>query len=67
MALVVAAAGIAVVGARLLAPATGIPLGGDAVLAFASLEGSNGDKGDVYTVRADGTDLRQLSGQVPAP
>ena len=64
LALVVAAAGIAVVGARLFAPATGIPQGRDAVLALASLEGSNGDKGDVYTFKADGTGLRQLSGQV---
>ena len=39
IALVVAAAGIAVVGARLFAPSTGIPQGGDAVLALASLEG----------------------------
>ena len=64
LALVVAAAGIAVVGARLFAPSTGIPQGGAAVLALASLEGSNGEVGDVYTFNADGTGLRQLTGQV---
>ena len=64
LALVVAAAGIAVVGARLFAPSTGIPQGGAAVLALASLEGSNGEVGDVYTFNADGTGHRQLTGQV---
>jgi Tol biopolymer transport system component len=66
-----AAAGVAVVGGRLLTPTPGIPLGGAAVLAFASDEGQQ--LGDIYTVRADGTDLRQLtrasgafgSGQAP--
>lgn len=64
LALLVAAAGIAVVGARLFAPSTGIPQGREAVLALASLEGSNGDVGDVYTFKADGTGLRQLSGSM---
>ncbi len=60
VALVVAAAGIAVVGARLLKPSPGLPLGGGAVLAFASDEGGQ-SLGDIYTVRADGTDLRRVT------
>jgi Tol biopolymer transport system component len=65
------AAGVAIVGGRLLTPTPGIPLGGAAVLAFASDEGQQ--LGDIYAARADGTDLRQLtsasgafgSGQAP--
>jgi hypothetical protein len=39
VALVVVAAGIAIVGARLLKPPPALPVGGSAVLAFASYEG----------------------------
>ena len=60
VALVVAAAGIAVVGARLLKPSPALPLGGAAVIAFASDVGGQA-MGDIYTVRADGTDLRRLT------
>ncbi len=52
------AAAVAVVGARLLKPKVEIPQGGAAVLVFASIVG---DSGDIYTVRADGTDARQLT------
>ena len=60
VALVVVAAGIAVVGARLLKPSPALPLGGAAVIAFASDAGDQA-MGDIYTVRADGTDLRRLT------
>ena len=60
VALVVAAAGIAVVGARLLKPSPALPLGGAAVIAFASDVGGQA-MGDIYTVRADGTELRRLT------
>jgi Tol biopolymer transport system component len=58
------AAGGAIVGARLLAPNnTSIPEGPAAVLAFDSGTGGRGRQaGDIYTVRADGTDLRRLTG-----
>ena len=52
------AAAAAVVGSRLLSSSPGIPRGGAAVLAFASIVG---DSGDIFTVRADGTDARQLT------
>jgi Tol biopolymer transport system component len=61
---VAVAASVAIVGSRVLTstgPDTGlaatvvIPQGPDAVLAFDSY-------GDIYTIRADGTDLRQLTG-----
>jgi TolB protein len=52
------AAVAAVVGAQLLRPKVEIPVGGAAVLAFASIVG---DSGDIFTVRADGTDPRQLT------
>jgi len=52
------AVGVAVVGSRLLSSTPAIPQGGAAVLAFASLVG---ESGDIFTVRADGTDLRQLT------
>jgi Tol biopolymer transport system component len=72
VALVVLAAGIALVGGRFLTPKPALPLGSGAVLAFASDEGGQ-SLGDIYSVRADGTDLRQLtrasddfgSGQAP--
>ncbi len=66
----VVAATISGVGSRLLqsiAPVDGlertIPQGGAAVLAFGSFVGGAGepDAGDIYLVRADGTDLRQLT------
>ncbi len=53
------AAGVAIVGSRLLpAPTPVIPQGGSAVFAFASLDGTNGE---IYLARADGTDVRQLT------
>ncbi len=70
--LVAVAATAAVVGSRLLksnVPDDGlsdtavIPQGGSAVFAFASVGGdSNGQtSGDIYTVQADGTNLRRLT------
>ena len=53
-------AGAVVVGSRLLAPSPALPLGGAAVIAFASDVGEQA-MGDIYTVRADGTDLRRLT------
>jgi Tol biopolymer transport system component len=58
LALVIAVAGLAIIGGRLLAPPPAIPLGGAAVIAFASDAGEQ-SSGDIYTVRADGTDLRR--------
>ena len=52
------AAVVAVVGAQLLGPKVVIPQGGAAVLVFASIVGQSGD---IFTVRADGTDPRQLT------
>jgi Tol biopolymer transport system component len=56
-------AAVAVVGSRLLNSPPAIPEGGAAVLVFASQQGgmSESPVGDIYTVRADGTDLRQLT------
>ena len=52
VALVVAAAGIAVVGARLLEPSPALPLGGAAVIAFASRRRRDRSHvGDIYTVQ----------------
>ncbi len=52
----------AVVGSRLFRSAQVIPQGGAAVLTFGSVEGANGQSGgDIYIVRADGSDLRQLT------
>jgi dipeptidyl aminopeptidase/acylaminoacyl peptidase len=48
------AAGGAVIGSRLLGTTYPIPQGGAAVLAFEA-------NGDIFTVRADGSDLRQLT------
>ena len=59
VALVIVGAGIAVVGGRLLTPSPGLPLGGAAVIAFASANEQM--QGDIHTVRADGTDLRPLT------
>jgi Tol biopolymer transport system component len=65
------AAGVAVVGARLLDPTRPIdksrapypiPKGGAAVIVFdAGDANASQETGDIYTVRADGTDLRQLT------
>ena len=56
----VLAAGTAVVGTRLLGEATAVPVGDAAVLVFDRwADGAAG--ADIYTVRADGTDLRQLT------
>lgn len=54
----VLAAVVAVVGSRLLSSKDPIPQGGAAVLVFASIVG---DSGDIFTVRANGTDARQLT------
>ena len=66
--LLILSAGIAVVGGRLLAPTPALPLAGAAVLAFASQEGgaTGAPVGDLYTVRADGADLRQLTSDADA-
>ena len=56
----VAAATVIGVGSRLVTPISAIPQGGAAVIAFASDNGGQ-SRGDIYTVRADGTDLRQLT------
>ena len=59
--IVALAAAAAIVGSRLLSttePPTPIPQGGAAVLAYASIVG---DSGDIFTVRADGTETRQLT------
>jgi Tol biopolymer transport system component len=56
------AVGVAVVGSRLLRSTDPIPQGGSAVLVFASLADPSGAPAvDIYTVRADGTDLRRLT------
>lgn len=52
--IVVVAAAVALVGSRSLAPPVTIPIGGAAVFAFDS-------NGDIFTVRADGTDVRRLT------
>ena len=53
------AAGVAIVGSRLLpAPAPVIPQGGSAVFVFSSIDGS---AGNIYLARADGSDVRQLT------
>ena len=63
------AAGAAILSSRLIAPrpddgllsvTAPIPHGGEAVLAY-SFPGSNGLDGDIYTIRADGTDRRQIT------
>lgn len=57
------AAVVAVVGAQLLRPKAVIPQGGAAVLVFATIVGDarGQTSGDIFTARADGTDLRQLT------
>lgn len=62
------AGGGVIVGSRLLAgPSTGlpatalIPQGDAAVLAFATLGSDGRPAGDIFTIRADGTDERQLT------
>jgi Tol biopolymer transport system component len=62
------AAGVALVGSNLLrSSGPAIPKGGAAVLVFDTGDDTPGGagparlKGDIYTVRADGTDLRQLT------
>ena len=61
--LVALAAGVALVASRLLDRTDTIPKGGAAVYAFASFVGGGAGQagGDIFTVRADGTDLRQLT------
>ena len=55
--------GAAVVGSGLIDSKAPIAEGGAAVLAFASIEDllTDGSRNDIYTVRADGTDLRRLT------
>jgi Tol biopolymer transport system component len=53
------AAVVVVVGAQLLRPKAEIPQGGAAVIAFASLGGAT--SGEIFTVRADGSELRQVT------
>lgn len=53
---------LAIVGSRFLRQPVEIPRGGSAVYVYASFVGPDGQTGaDIYTVRADGTDLRQLT------
>jgi len=49
------AAGGLIAGSKLLNATAPMPMGGAAILAFDSLDG------DLYTIRADGTDRRQLT------
>jgi Tol biopolymer transport system component len=58
--LVALVAGVAIVGSRLLIPSPVVPQGGAAVFAFSSIVGEA--DGDIYLARADGTDVRQLTG-----
>jgi len=55
--------GFVVVGARLINPTPVIPQGGAAVAAFASYVGDTTGQtgGDIFVVRADGADVRQLT------
>jgi Tol biopolymer transport system component len=59
----VVAATVIGVGSSLLKPTDAIPQGGAAVIAFASQQGGESGRptGDLYTIRANGTDLRQLT------
>lgn len=54
---------LAIVGSRFLRQPVEIPQGGAAVYVFASYAGGLGSQtdGEIFTVRADGTDLRQLT------
>ena len=54
---------LAIVGSRFLRTPVEIPSGGSAVYVFAWYAGGLGSKtdGEIFTVRADGTDLRQLT------
>jgi Tol biopolymer transport system component len=54
---------MALVGSRLIKPTPVIPQGGAAVAAFASFVGNatGQTRGDIFIVRADGTDMRQLT------
>ncbi len=58
------ATSVAFVGSQLLRATVPIPQGGAAVFTFGSYEGDESSPqlaGDIFTVRADGTDLRQLT------
>ena len=58
------ATGSALIGSQLLRAPVAIPEGGSAVFAFGSYEGDESSPqlvGDIFTIRADGTDLRQLT------
>ncbi len=63
------AAGAAIVGSRLLPAAVAIPQGDAAVIAYALFGNGPGQiAGDIYTARADGTDVRHVtSGFVDYP
>ncbi len=54
---------LVIAGSRFLRKPVEIPTGGSAVYAFASYVGGLGSQtdGEIFTVRADGTDLRQLT------
>ena len=55
------AVGGVIVGSSLLRSDAAIPMGGAAVFAFSSVAPDGESSQDIYTVRADGTDLRQLT------
>lgn len=62
--LVALAVGAAVVGSRLIKQGPALPQGGAAVFTFASIVETSafgGVGGDIYTVQADGTNLRRLT------
>jgi dipeptidyl aminopeptidase/acylaminoacyl peptidase len=62
--LIAALAAAAIIGSRLLVTTPVIPQGDAAVLAFGSMvsnESGSQSGGEIFTVRADGTDLRQLT------
>ena len=57
-------AGGAIVGSRLLGVTAGVPQGGEDVFVFGSYVGDESSPqlaGDIFTIRADGTDPRQLT------
>lgn len=56
------AIGGAIVGGALLRSDAAIPMGGAAVFAFSSVAPDGGSGQDIMSVRADGTDLQQLTG-----
>ena len=61
LALVIAVAGIAIIGGRLLAPAPATPARRTRPCSRSRPTRATSRAGDIYTVRADGTGLRQLT------